>query len=120
MTLALRLLTLALCLAAAPVEAHEGHDHGQAPAVPIQALPRVEARSEAFELVAVASGRRLTVYLADYKTNAPVPEATVEVAIEGNAAAARRKEAGVYEVAADWVAAPGSKALVFTVGHLEK
>jgi hypothetical protein len=115
MTLFSRFLALVLCLAAVPAPAHEGHDHGEAPAAPVQALPRVEARSESFELVAVASGRRLTVYLADYRTNAPVPEATLEVSLDGNAISARRKAAGVHEIAADWVAAPGSKALVFTV-----
>ena len=115
MRLIFRLLPFLICLAAVPAQAHEGHDHGDAPPAASQALPRVEARSETFELVAIANGRRLTLYLADYRTNAPIPEASVEVSLDGTSVAAKRREAGVYEISADWVATPGAKALVFTV-----
>lgn len=115
MTLIARLMPLLAILIAWPALAHEGHDHGDAPAAVAQTLPRVQARSDVFELVAVASGHKLTIYLSDFKTNAPVPEATVEVAFEGKSAPATRRGEGVYQITADWLDVPGAKPLVFTV-----
>ena len=115
MTLIARLLPLLAILISWPALAHEGHDHGDAPAAATQALPRVQSRSDTFELVAVASGHKLTIYLSDFKTNAPVPEATVEVGFEGKSIPAVRRGEGVYQVTADWLDVPGSKPLVFTV-----
>ncbi len=52
---------------------HEGHDHGAVPAaVSVPAMPRAEAGSDTFELVAVASGGELTIYLDQFGTNEPV------------------------------------------------
>ena len=115
MTLIARLLPLLAILICWPALAHEGHDHGDAPAAAATALARVQSRSDAFELVAVASGHKLTIYLSDFKTNAPVPEATVEVAFEGKSAPATRRGEGVYQITADWLDVPGAKPLVFTV-----
>lgn len=115
MTLIARLMPLLAILICWPALAHEGHDHGDAPAAVAQALPRVQARSDVFELVAVASGHKLTIYLSDFKTNAPVPEATVEVAFEGKSFPAVRRGEGVYQITADWLDVPGAKPLVFTV-----
>ena len=115
MTLIARLMPLLAILICWPALAHEGHDHGDAPAAVAQALPRVQSRSDVFELVAVASGHKLTIYLSDFKTNAPVPEATVEVAFEGKSVPAVRRGEGVYQITADWLDVPGAKPLVFTV-----
>jgi biotin carboxyl carrier protein len=115
MTLIARLMPLLAILICWPALAHEGHDHGDAPAAVAQALPRVQARSDVFELVAVASGHKLTIYLSDFKTNAPVPEANVEVAFDGKSFPAVRRGEGVYQITADWLDVPGAKPLVFTV-----
>ena len=62
------------------LHAHEGHDDGpQRPAAPVSASPRGEAHSDKFELVAMAQPDALLFYLDDYRTNAPVEEAIVEV-----------------------------------------
>ena len=115
MTLIARLMPLLAILSGWPALAHEGHYHGDAPAAVAQALPRVQARSDVFELVAVASGHKLTIYLSDFKTNAPVPEANVEVAFDGKSFPAVRRGEGVYQITADWLDVPGAKPLVFTV-----
>ena len=115
MTLIARLMPLLAILICWPALAHEGHDHGDAPAAVAQTLPRVQARSDVFELVAVASGHKLTIYLSDFKTNAPVPEANVEVAFDGKSFPAVRRGEGVYQITADWLDVPGAKPLVFTV-----
>ncbi len=115
MTLIARLMPLLAILICWPALAHEGHDHGDAPAAVAQALPRVQSRSDVFELVAVASGHKLTIYLSDFKTNAPVPEANVEVAFDGKSFPAVRRGEGVYQITADWLDVPGAKPLVFTV-----
>lgn len=115
MTLIARLIPLLAILICWPALAHEGHDHGDAPAAVAQALPRVQSRSDVFELVAVASGHKLTIYLSDFKSNAPVPEATVEVGFEGKSIPAVRRGEGVYQMTADWLDVPGAKPLVFTV-----
>jgi membrane fusion protein, heavy metal efflux system len=104
----------AFALAGVPAGAHEGHD--RADATPqSQLLPRMHSHSEAFELVAVASGHTLTIYLADFKTNAPVGDAEIALTLDGKSLTAKRKGAGVYEIAGTWVDEPGAKALVFTV-----
>lgn len=115
MSLIARLMPLLAILLCWPALAHEGHDHGDAPAAAAQTLPRVQSRSDVFELVAVASGHKLMIYLADFKTNAPVPEATVEVGFEGKSIPAVRRGEGVYQITADWLDVPGSKPLVFTI-----
>jgi cobalt-zinc-cadmium efflux system membrane fusion protein len=115
MMLIARLVPLLAILIAWPALAHEGHDHGDAASAVAQALPRVQSRSDVFELVAVASGHKLTIYLSDFKTNAPVPEAAVEVGFEGKSIPAVRSGEGVYRITADWLDVPGSKPLVFMV-----
>lgn len=115
MTFLARVLPLLAALISWPALAHEGHDHGEAPATAAQALPRVASRSDAFELVGVASGHKLTIYLSDFKTNAPVPEGSLEVAFGDKSVPAVRRGQGVYQITADWLDAPGAKPLVFTV-----
>ncbi len=108
-----RIFPLLAMLIGWPALAHEGHDD-EAPAA-VQALPRVQARSDAFELVAIATGHKLTIYLSDYKTNAPVPEATVAVVFEGKSTPATRRAEGVYQITSDWIEVPSAKPLAFTV-----
>lgn len=61
-----------------------GHDHGDDAASPAAAgLPRFAAVSDAFELVGVLDGNRLTLYLDRADTNAPVDKAKLEVEFAG-------------------------------------
>ena len=120
----LRLSTIAFCLvcaatllAAGPAYAHEGHDHAEAPAAASgPATPRLESAGSQLELVAVAQGHKLTLYLDRLATNEPVEGATIEVSGEGIAAQnATASGAGTYVIEAPWLDEPGTKPLVFTV-----
>lgn len=71
-----------LSSSAAPVFAHEGHDHGPAQAVPTApANPRVSLTSETYEVVGVVRGERLTLYLDRFGTNEPVADARIGVTL---------------------------------------
>lgn len=114
------ILLLATLLVAAPVSllrAHEGHDHG-APPPPVSSsiAPRVDASSADFELVAIARGTQMTIYLDTFKGNEPVAGADIEVdAPAGVLKGTATQDAGVYTVAAPFLAIPGSYDLAITV-----
>lgn len=84
------------------------------------AAPRIEAKSEAFELVGLLQGGELSILINRFETNEPVLGATVEVE-SGNlkARAPFHADHGDYAVAdASFVAAlgkPGSHPLVITI-----
>ncbi|MEH2628226.1 cobalt-zinc-cadmium efflux system membrane fusion protein [Bradyrhizobium sp. AZCC 1719] len=105
----------ALCAAIAPASAHEGHDHGEQPAVSAGALPRGEADSNAFEIVAVARGDHLEIHLDRFATNDPVTGAVLEVETPGGPARATENADGTYRLAAPWLAKNGRTELIFTV-----
>ena len=98
--------------------AHGDEDHGdkaKAPVAPtVQAL-RVEAASEAFELVAQLQGDKLVIHLDRFATNAPVTGAKVDV--EGGPLKAVKaiERDGVYTAPAVGLNTPGTHALVFTI-----
>src|SRR5262249_45749423 len=70
---------------------------------PINVIPRGEAASENFELVAVANGTEVLLYLDRFDTNAPIVDAAIEVETpEGATKAAQR--GGLYVLAAPWLA----------------
>lgn len=98
------------------VSAHGGHDHDEPPA-PVARLvaPRAEASSEAFELVAVARGSELVVYLDTFRTNEPVTGAKLEIDTPSGTLKPVEKSPGVYAVAAPFLAKPGSYDLAITV-----
>lgn len=100
--------------------AHEGHDHA-APAIESSATiaPRAEASSEDFELVAIARGDRLRVYLDSFRTNEPVKDAVVEIDGAGGTQVATMDGEGAYEIAAPWLR-PGRHDLAFTIQALGK
>ena len=107
--------TPVLSTALAPAYAHEGHDEGPAPQQ-AAAVPRLVAEGSDIELVAVAQGHTLTIYLDRMATNEPVTGAKIEVTGEGvTPGAVEELGNGVYEIDAEWVDAPGSKPLTFTV-----
>jgi hypothetical protein len=110
------LLALLLALSAAPLQAHEGHDHGEAPAaLPLaETGPRFEAASDLFELVGTLQGSTLTLYLDDYAGNAPIVKASLELETGARKYAAKESQPGVYHLdLAD--TKPGRHALVFTI-----
>ena len=108
--------TLVLVSFAPDARAHEGHDHGaQAPAAPATVAPRGEARSDRFELVGVAQGRTLAIYLDDYRTNAPVDNAEIEVETPAGPAQAKALGSGVYQLDAPVLERGGRVELIVTV-----
>lgn len=96
--------------------AHEGHDHDTtAKSVAVPALPRAEATSESFELVAVARSGEVVIYLDRFATNEPVPDATVVVETSQGSVKAKPFADGTYRLAAPWAAFPGRYDLIATV-----
>lgn len=97
------------------------HLDGQAPVLSAGAsVPRVEAKSETFELVARIEGGALSILIDRYDTNEPVLGADVEVEVGSlKRKAAFRREQGDYAVTDPALVAlassPGSHALVFAV-----
>jgi membrane fusion protein, heavy metal efflux system len=108
-------VTAALCAAIAPASAHEGHDHGEQQPVSAGALPRGEADSDAFEIVAIVRGENLEIYLDRFATNEPVTGATLEVESPNGPVKAAAGADGTYRVAAPWLAKNGRTDLIFTV-----
>ena len=95
--------------------AHEGHVHGDAAPPPtVQTAPRATAASPLFELVAVANGTGLVVYLDRFETNAPVIGASVDVETPAGPASAVQDDE-VYLLEAPWAAKPGTYELLFTI-----
>ncbi len=117
MTSMLRIGLLAgLLLAATTAVAHEGHDHG-APPPPVSSTiaPRADASSGDFELVAIARGDRLWIYVDRFRGNDPVEGAVLEIDTPHGLLTAAANGEGAYVAAAPWLAAPGSYDLAMTV-----
>ncbi|MDH4391419.1 MAG: hypothetical protein QE285_08345 [Aquabacterium sp.] len=118
---------LALLLAAAPALAGPGAhgpdgEHLDTPAGmrPASALPRVEAQTDAFELVAELGAGTLAILIDRYASNEPVLGARLEVESGPlKAVAAFRAEQGDYAVTnaamLKALATPGEHGLVFTL-----
>ncbi len=83
-------------------------------------LPRIEARSEGYELVARLEAGRLVILVDRYETNEPVLGARLEVESGAHkAVAAFRPDSGDYAATdtalLEALAAPGEHALIFTL-----
>jgi len=112
----LQILLLAFLLAAAPVRAHEGHDHGDAAPKPVTTLaPRAETATQDFEVLVVAGSGRLTLYLDRFTTNEPVAGATVDIESGSHGVRAKETGAGTYEAEAAWLTPGRRHDLVVTV-----
>src|SRR5437867_822509 len=105
---------IVVVLTAGSVLAHEGHEHEPAP-VPTRITPRGEAQSDALELVAVAEGTALAVYLDRFASNEPIGRAEIEVETPAGPVTPSRAEGDVFRVAAPWLGKPGKYDLIFTV-----
>ena len=96
--------------------AHEGHDHDAPPPAAISNLaPRTEAVSEQYELVAIARGGDLVIYLDRFATNESVDGASIEVETPAGPESARAMANEPYRLGAPWSNKPGSYDLIFTV-----
>ena len=103
-------------LATGFARAHDGHDHGAGVAAsPASAAARGEAASENFELVAVAQGAELIIYLDRFRTNQPATAAAIEVETPIGPVQAEATGDGIYRLPAPWLAQGGHLDLVFTV-----
>lgn len=116
----LRYILIAFCAFAlpAPAFAHGGDDHGHGAEATVSTLeyPKLESASPDLELVAVANGHKLTIYLDRSATNEPVDDAEIEVEGENiPTTKAAFKGNGTYELDGDWLDVPGTKALTFTI-----
>jgi len=89
---------LAAYVLALPVAAHEGHDHGAEPVPTVKALPRAQAQSAEFELVAVAYPDRLVLHLDRFGTNEPVKGGKLEADFGSRKLVATERGEGAYEV----------------------
>ncbi|MFZ4808110.1 MAG: efflux RND transporter periplasmic adaptor subunit [Hyphomicrobiaceae bacterium] len=102
----------------APSLAHEGHDHGPPPPeLPNAVKPRVSAHTDAYELVAIANGERLIVYLDRYADNAPVLDAQIEILVGATAIPAQPQADGTYGATLPAPAASGRTELIFNIRH---
>ena len=79
------------------------------------AAPRLESRSENFELVGVVRGDRLVVFMDRYASNDPVTDATIEINAQGATVPAQPQSDGTFLVTAPWLSQPGTVDLVFVV-----
>jgi hypothetical protein len=77
--------------------------------------PRLVASSEAYELVAILEGERLTIYLDRFEDNAPVTDAAITVTIDDETVVAAPAADGSYAVASKRFASGGLAELVFDV-----
>lgn len=103
-------------LAASSAAAHEGHDHG-APPPPVSTTiaPRADASTVDIELVAVARGERLEIFLDSFKGNEPVNGAMLEIDAPSGTLTAEASGEGTYVATAPWLTNPGSYDLAITV-----
>lgn len=110
-------LALTACLlAAGPVAAGEGHDHGPAaPTTTGPSLPRFTAVSELFELVGVLNGKQVTLYLDRFADNSPVRDAQIELEIGGAKLKAQKHGDDEYEVMLAETPKPGVLPVTATV-----
>lgn len=114
-----RLFFLGLATAAPFVAAHDGEDHGVAPA-PAASVgvaaggQRASAASEAFEVVTVMQAGQVQFFIDRYATNEPVTGAAVTIDGERLRGTAIESAPGLYVLPASGLA-PGAHALTLTV-----
>jgi RND family efflux transporter MFP subunit len=108
---------LAVVFCGSALRAHEGHDHAEqaAPAPASSRSARAEAKSDNFELVAVARGQELAIYLDQFGSNEPIDGAVIEVETPAGAVKAEARPGDAYRVTGPWLTKPGQVDLIVTV-----
>ena len=113
---------MSLCFALTAWAGGDGSDgHTHAAPVPVgpapvaTASPRVSTETDLFELVGVLDGKVLTIYLDQFGTNAPVPQAQIEVESGAWKAVATEVSPAVYAVPVELLTQPGKHPLTITV-----
>lgn len=121
MSAIIRTFLLFACLVFFPwqiAHAHGDEDHGDeatATTMPI-AQVRTFAQTQDIELVAVAKGNGLTIWLDDWETNTPVSDAKLSVTYNGETKSAQ-STGSIYEVDFAGIDSPGEHLLDFIVVH---
>jgi hypothetical protein len=77
--------------------------------------PRLALQTAEIELVVVAQGRQLIIYLDRFDDGTPIENAEIEIAAGEEALRAAPVKSGVDVAAADWAAEPGQHQLTFTI-----
>jgi membrane fusion protein, heavy metal efflux system len=110
-------LVLAVMAALPPrALAHEGHDHGAAPAaLPATSQPRAATTGDEFEAVAILKNAELLIFVDRFADNSPVTGATVVVTVGSQEIAAKPVPDGTYRL--PWPAAskPGRHDVVISI-----
>lgn len=113
----IKLLAAGPALLLAPAWAGPGHEHGETPTPTLAAagLPRQVAASELFELAAEREGRRLTLYVDDAATNAPLAQAELRLTLDDQPLAVERLGPGLYRAELPAAASGAGHALAVDV-----
>ncbi len=114
------LTVVAMLLSAGESRAHEGHDHG-APPPPVSSTiaPRAEASSDSLEIVLIARGGELIIQLDEFRSNAPIAGAELEIDGPDGLLKPIAVGKGSYKVNAAFLTKPGSYDLAITVSARE-
>ena len=91
------------------------HDHGPPAAAAAGSLPRLATKSEAYELVAILDGERLTIYLDRFEDNSPVTDAKITVTIDGESVAAEPAADNTFALTSKRFGGNGSVELIFDI-----
>lgn len=106
---------IAVLLLDRPVAAHGVDGHDAAPEAIATALPRAEAHSDLFEIVAILQpGGALTVMLDRYADNSPL-DGSVTLTLDGQEVAVERQGIGLFVARHPLLERPGRLDLIFTV-----
>ena len=109
------ILVLAVALASGPARAdNDYYDNVQGGAAGKSAAPRLALQNGDVELVAVAQGKQLVIYLDRFEDGSPIDNAEIDVTAGEETLRAARVKSGVYVVNADWAATPGKYELNFS------
>lgn len=112
-------LAALLLTASSGTWAHEGEDHGEAPAASSTATDaatsgRLAVAAGPTEVVAAAAGHDLTIWVDDWASNQPVTNARVHVTVDGRSIEARAIN-GTYILDTPSLDAPGDHRVSFAV-----
>ena len=101
------------CAAGSAQAENDYYDNVSGGAAAKAALPRLALQNGQIELVAVAQGKQLVIYLDRFDDGRPINHAKIEVAVGEDRLQATQVKDGVYVAAADWAGTPGQYKLSF-------